>query len=41
MLDGGASAEMLVEGKLVSRPSYKGEERELGGGLLVLSANQK
>lgn len=36
MLDGGASTEMLVEGKLVGRPSYKGEERTLGGGILVL-----
>jgi exopolysaccharide biosynthesis protein len=37
MLDGGASAEMLVEGRLVSRPSHKGEERPLAGGILVLS----
>ena len=36
MLDGGASTEMLVEGKLVSRPSHKGEERPLAGGILVL-----
>lgn len=36
MLDGGASTEMIVEGKLVSRPSFKGEERPLGGGILVL-----
>ena len=36
MLDGGASTEMLVEGKLVSRPSFKGEERPLAGGILVL-----
>lgn len=36
MLDGGASTEMIVEGKLVSRPSYKSEERPLGGGILVL-----
>lgn len=36
MLDGGASTEMIVDGKLVSRPSYKGEERPLGGGMLVL-----
>ncbi len=36
MLDGGASTEMLVEGKLVSRPSFKGKERPLGGGILVL-----
>lgn len=37
MLDGGASTEMLLEGKLVSRPSYKGEERQIGGGILVLA----
>ncbi len=36
MLDGGASTEMLVEGGLVSRPSYKGEERPLAGGILIL-----
>ena len=36
MLDGGASTEMLLEGKLVSRPSYQGEERQVGGGILVL-----
>ncbi len=36
MLDGGASTEMLVKGRLVSRPSYKGEEREVAGGILVL-----
>jgi len=36
MLDGGASTEMLLEGKLVSRPSHKGEERPLAGGILVL-----
>lgn len=37
MLDGGASTEMLLKGKLVNRPSYGGEERELAGGILVLS----
>lgn len=36
MLDGGASTEMLLEGRLVSRPSHKGEERPLAGGILVL-----
>lgn len=36
MLDGGASTEMIVEGRLVSRPSHKGEERPLGGGIMVL-----
>jgi hypothetical protein len=38
MLDGGASAEMLLDGRLVSRPSFKGEERPLAGGILVLTA---
>jgi exopolysaccharide biosynthesis protein len=37
MLDGGASTEMLVEGRLVSRPSHKGEERPLAGGILILT----
>jgi exopolysaccharide biosynthesis protein len=37
MLDGGASTEMLLEGKLVNKPSYKGEERPIGGGILVLA----
>ena len=36
MLDGGASTEMIVEGKLVNRPSFKGQERLMGGGLLVI-----
>ncbi|MCX7711981.1 MAG: phosphodiester glycosidase family protein [Clostridia bacterium] len=35
MLDGGASTEMIVEGKIVNRPSYKGEERLLGGAIIV------
>ncbi|MEN6316802.1 MAG: phosphodiester glycosidase family protein [Clostridiaceae bacterium] len=37
MLDGGASTEMIVEGRLVGRPSFKGEERPLGGGIVVLT----
>lgn len=37
MLDGGASTEMLLEGKLVNRPSYGGQERELAGGIVVLA----
>lgn len=36
MLDGGASTAMLLEGKLVNRPSYKGQEREVAGAILVL-----
>lgn len=36
MLDGGASTEMIVDGKIVNKPSYKGQERPLGGGVLVI-----
>jgi len=35
MLDGGASTTMVVEGKLVNRPSFKGQERPLGGAIAV------
>ena len=35
MLDGGASSQMIVDGKLVNRPSDRGIERPLGGGLFV------
>jgi exopolysaccharide biosynthesis protein len=35
MLDGGASTEMIVKGKIVNRPSFKGKERPLGGALIV------
>lgn len=35
MLDGGSSSEMIFEGNIVNRPSYKGEERLLGGALVV------
>jgi len=35
MLDGGASTEMIVDGKIVNGPSFKGLERPLGGGILV------
>ena len=35
MLDGGASTEMIVEGRIVNRPSFKGRERPLGGALVV------
>lgn len=37
MLDGGASTEMIVEGKMVNRPSFKGQERPLAGGLAVIA----
>lgn len=35
MLDGGASTEMIVNGEMVNRPSFKGQERPLGGGIIV------
>lgn len=35
MLDGGASTEMIVRGRMVNRPSFKGQERPLGGGIIV------
>lgn len=35
MLDGGASTEMLINHELVNKPSFKGEERPLAGGILV------
>ncbi len=37
MLDGGASTEMIVQGRMVNRPSFKGEERPLGGALVVIT----
>lgn len=35
MLDGGASAQMIVNGKTVNKPSYYGEERLLGGCFII------
>ncbi|MGI6777382.1 MAG: phosphodiester glycosidase family protein [Acetivibrionales bacterium] len=35
MLDGGASTEMIVEGKVVNRPSFKQQERPLAGAIIV------
>lgn len=35
LLDGGASTEMIVEGKIVNKPSFKGRERPLAGGLII------
>lgn len=35
MLDGGASTEMIVQGKIVNKPSNNGKERPLGGALVV------
>ena len=37
MLDGGASTEMIVDGRIVNRPSFKGQERPLAGGLAVIT----
>lgn len=35
MLDGGASTEMIVNNKVVNRPSFNGQERPLGGAVVV------
>jgi len=35
MLDGGASAQMLIEGETMNRLSYKNEQRPLAGGFLI------
>jgi hypothetical protein len=35
MLDGGASTEMIVNGRIVNRPSFKGQERPLAGGIIL------
>lgn len=35
MLDGGASTEMIVDGKMVGRPSFKGQERPIAGGIAI------
>jgi exopolysaccharide biosynthesis protein len=35
MLDGGASTEMIVDGVVVNRPSFKGQERPLCGGIII------
>ncbi|HHW30881.1 MAG TPA: phosphodiester glycosidase family protein [Clostridiaceae bacterium] len=35
MLDGGASTEMIIEGNIINKPSFKGEERPLCGGIVV------
>ncbi|NJD01785.1 MAG: phosphodiester glycosidase family protein, partial [Ruminiclostridium sp.] len=36
MLDGGASSEMIFNGAIVNKPSFKGQERPLAGGLLII-----
>ena len=35
MLDGGASTEMILQGRIVNRPSHKGQERPLAGAIIV------
>ncbi|HHV96776.1 MAG TPA: phosphodiester glycosidase family protein [Clostridiaceae bacterium] len=35
MLDGGASTEMIIKGELVNRPSFRGSERPLAGGIII------
>jgi exopolysaccharide biosynthesis protein len=40
MLDGGASTEMIVRGRMVNRPSFKGEERPLAGALVVITGDK-
>lgn len=35
MLDGGASTEMIIQGEIVNRPSFRGEERPLAGAIVV------
>jgi hypothetical protein len=35
LLDGGASTEMIVDGKIVNKPSFKGQERPLAGGIII------
>lgn len=37
MLDGGASSEMIFNGEIVNKPSFKGQERPLAGGLLIIN----
>ncbi len=35
MLDGGASTTMVVDGKVVNKPSYRGRERAVGGAICI------
>lgn len=35
MLDGGASTEMIVKNKIVNKPSDRGQERAVGGGMVI------
>ncbi len=36
MLDGGASTTMVVDGKVVNKPSYRGRERMVGGAICII-----
>jgi exopolysaccharide biosynthesis protein len=38
MLDGGASTEMIVDGRIVNKPSHGGEERKIAGAVLIFKA---
>ncbi len=40
MLDGGASTEMIAGGRIVNRPSFKGQERPLAGGIILQVAER-
>jgi len=35
MLDGGASTEMIIEGKIVNKPSFRSSERPLAGAIIM------
>ncbi|MGE4282594.1 MAG: phosphodiester glycosidase family protein [Clostridia bacterium] len=35
MLDGGASTTMVLEGKIINQPSYRGRERMIGGAIII------
>lgn len=35
MLDGGASSEMIIENRVVNKPSFKGQERPLAGAFVI------
>jgi len=39
MLDGGASSEMIINGRMVSKPSFKGLERAIGGCIALIPIN--
>jgi len=39
MLDGGASSEMILNGKIVNRPSFNGQERPIAGAFIITYRN--